>query len=107
MGTTAKRPVLTILLAGMLTRAEQSPGVPQRSSLGRHLLVELLITTDGVLRLQISRADVPPSRTEWNTVLKHYPHPLPETVLTIEQTYHGRHYIRTAFPFTKLPQPLL
>jgi hypothetical protein len=91
---------LASILKNLVERAEQAPGVPQRATLGGALRIDVRIA-GGVVQLQLSRQENPPSKLEWDTTLKRFPFPLPEKIEVKSTQYGGRFYLRAAWPIIK------
>ena len=95
-----KRGQLGGRLAQLCEMAKQEPGVAKRVELTRGLRVDALIERD-VFRLQISRADVYPSQSEWKITVGNMPFNLHET--TPEQVQHKTgYYLRGAWPISDI-----
>jgi len=82
-------------LAGLLERAEQQPGSPQRINLLRGLRVDVLLTVDAV-HVQLSRLNVYPSQQEWSTVMRAWPFQVP-TVTPKQIKLDGRFYLKASW----------
>lgn len=69
---------LSSILSDLLRRALEHPGLPARQMLARGCRVDVLVLVDeageSATFLQLYRTDVYPSRSEWQTVLKHWPY---------------------------------
>lgn len=92
------RPPVTLrdTIADLIQRAAAQPGRPQRAFLRGGLRIDLLFQ-DGQTHLQISRARVDPSATEWDVTLANFPYTVP-LVQDKALSHQGRFYRAASWP---------
>jgi hypothetical protein len=96
---------LALLLYTLHRLAALNPGAPQRRTLAGGLQIDLIVGLDGNTRLQLSRERVYPSDVEMATTLNAWPYPLGD-VLPEKFVYHGRFYVKFAWPTPGEEKPL-
>lgn len=85
-------------LKAILRAARETEGRPVVRSLERGLSIAVLQDPDGQVALKIERLNAEPSAQEWETVLKHWPEPVPDGVVPTSRKAGRRHALTARWP---------
>ncbi len=82
-------------LTTALVKAVKTPGEHQTVPLGGGLVIQVYVEPDGQVHLLLKRYLTFPAELEWQTVLSHWPQPLPVEPPTFMQQKVGDWYALT------------
>lgn len=79
---------LKLILRNLLKDACAAKGIERKKTLEKGLTIRVVVSNMRV-SLMLQRNNVLPAVLEWNTVLKHWPWPLPKEMPQPQERHHG------------------